>query len=104
MPYANAYVNIDGKRMASVSGGTRWGGGVWINSLDMARFGLLWLRGGKRGNRQIISPSYVKMATTASDHGPDYGFRWWLNTKGGMCRVSKECILRGGGWREYHLH
>jgi CubicO group peptidase (beta-lactamase class C family) len=84
VPYANAYVNIEGKRMASVSGGTRWGGGVWINSLDMARFGLLWLRAGKWGNRQIVSPSYVKMATTASEHGPDYGFLWWLNTKGGM--------------------
>jgi CubicO group peptidase (beta-lactamase class C family) len=83
VPYANAYVDIDGKRMASVSGGTRWGGGVWINSVDMARFGLLWLRGGKWGDRQIVSPSYVKMATTPSAHGPDYGFLWWLNTKQG---------------------
>src|SRR5437870_12510018 len=52
VPYTNSYVNIGGKRMASVSGGTRWGGGVWINSVDMARFGLLWLRGGKWGDRQ----------------------------------------------------
>jgi CubicO group peptidase (beta-lactamase class C family) len=65
VPYTNAYVNIDGKRMASVSGGTRWGGGMWINSADMARFGLLWLRGGRWGDRQIVSSSYVKMATTA---------------------------------------
>ena len=84
VPYTNAYVNIAGERMASVSGGTRWGGGVWINSADMARFGLLWLRGGKWGDRQIVSPSYVKMATTASAHGPDYGFLWWLNTTQGM--------------------
>ena len=33
VPYTNAYVNIDGKRMASVSGGTRWGGGMWISSV-----------------------------------------------------------------------
>jgi len=82
VPYTNAYVNIDGKRMASVSGGTRWGGGMWISTYDMARFGLLWLRGGKWADRQIVSPSYVKMATTASVHGPDYGFLWWLNTTG----------------------
>ena len=82
VPYANAYVDVDGKRMASVSGGTRWGGGMWISSEDMARFGLLWLRGGKWGDRQIVSPSYVKMATTPSAHGPDYGFLWWLNTTG----------------------
>jgi len=84
VPYANAYVHIDGKRMPSVSGGTRWGGGVWINSQDLARFGLLWLRGGRWRDRQIVSPSYVKMATAPSAHGPDYGFLWWLNTKQGQ--------------------
>ena len=66
VPYTNAYVDIDGKRMASVSGGTRWGGGMWINSYDMARFGLLWLRNGKWGDKQIVPPAYVKMATTPS--------------------------------------
>ena len=81
VPYTNAYVDIDGRRMASVSGGTRWGGGMWINTYDMARFGLLWLRNGKWGDRQIVSPAYVRMATTPSAHGPDYGFLWWLNTK-----------------------
>jgi CubicO group peptidase (beta-lactamase class C family) len=82
VPYTNAYVDIDGKRTASVAGGTRWGGGMWISTYDMARFGLLWQRGGKWGDQQIVSPSYVKMATTASAHGPDYGFLWWLNTTG----------------------
>jgi CubicO group peptidase (beta-lactamase class C family) len=82
VPYTNAYVDIDGRRMASVSGGTRWGGGVWISTEDMARFGLLWLRAGKWADRQIVPPAYVKMATTASAHGPDYGFLWWLNTTG----------------------
>jgi CubicO group peptidase (beta-lactamase class C family) len=83
VPYTNAYVTIDGKRMASVAGGTRWGGGMWISTYDMARFGLLWLRNGKWGDRQIVPPDYVKMATTPSRHGPDYGFLWWLNTKPG---------------------
>src|SRR5262245_48733381 len=52
VPYANSYTKIDGKRMASVSGGTRWGGGVWISSYDQARFGLLWLRRGTWGDQQ----------------------------------------------------
>ena len=55
---------------------------MWISTDDMARFGLLWLRGGKWGDRQIVSPAFVKMATTPSAHGPDYGFLWWLNTTG----------------------
>jgi CubicO group peptidase (beta-lactamase class C family) len=82
VPYHNSYVTIDGRRMASVSGGTRWGGGMWIDSWDMARFGYLWLRGGRWGSRQILPPAYVKAAITRSEHGPDYGYLWWLNTLG----------------------
>ncbi len=97
VPYTNAYVEIDGKRMASVAGGTRWGGGMWINSYDMARFGLLWLRNGKWGDRQIISPAYVKMALAPSRHGPDYGFLWWLNTKQGLWPGSPTDAFRAVG-------
>jgi CubicO group peptidase (beta-lactamase class C family) len=84
VPYHNSYVDIDGKKLASVSGGTRWGGGVWINSWDMARFGYLWLRGGKWGDRQIVPPAFVKAAITPSklSNSPDYGYLWWLNTQG----------------------
>jgi CubicO group peptidase (beta-lactamase class C family) len=82
IPYHNSFVDVDGKRMASVSGGTRWGGGVWINAQDMARFGYLWLRGGKWGDKQIVPPDYVKAALAPSQHGPDYGYLWWLNTQG----------------------
>jgi len=82
VPYHNSYVDIDGKRLPSVSGGTRWGGGVWINSWDMARFGYLWLRGGKWGEKQLLQPAFVKAATSPSAHGPDYGYLWWLNTQG----------------------
>jgi CubicO group peptidase (beta-lactamase class C family) len=82
VPYHNSYVTIDGRRMPSVSGGTRWGGGVWIHSWDMARFGYLWLRGGRWGSRQLLPESFVKAATAPSAHGPDYGYLWWLNTQG----------------------
>jgi CubicO group peptidase (beta-lactamase class C family) len=82
VPYHNSYVELNGKQVASVSGGTRWGGGMWINSWDMARFGYLWLRGGDWNGKQILPASYVKSALTPSEHGPDYGYLWWLNTKG----------------------
>jgi CubicO group peptidase (beta-lactamase class C family) len=98
IPYNNSYVEIDGKKMPSVSGGTRWGGGVWINARDMARFGYLWLRGGRWGNRQIIPPDYVKAALTPSDHGPDYGFLWWLNTQGKNAEMPTNAFeARGAG-------
>ena len=54
IPYHNSFVDLNGKKVASVSGGTRWGGGMWINSWDMARFGYLWLRGGKWGDKEIV--------------------------------------------------
>jgi CubicO group peptidase (beta-lactamase class C family) len=82
VPYHNSFVDIDGRKLPSVSGGTRWGGGVWINSWDMARFGYLWLRGGKWGDKQLLQPDFVKAATTPSAHGPDYGYLWWLNSQG----------------------
>jgi CubicO group peptidase (beta-lactamase class C family) len=82
IPYHNSFVDLNGRKVASVSGGTRWGGGVWINAMDMARFGYLWLRGGKWGDRQVLPPAYVKAAITPSQHGPDYGYLWWLNTQG----------------------
>jgi CubicO group peptidase (beta-lactamase class C family) len=81
IPYKNSYAEVDGKKLSSVSGGTRWGGGVWINSWDMARFGYLWLRGGRWNDKQVVPASYVKAALTPSAHGPDYGYLWWLNTQ-----------------------
>ena len=82
IPYPNSYVDLHGKKAPSVSGGTRWGGGMWINSWDMARFGYLWMRGGAWAGKQLIPADYVKAALTPSAHGPDYGYLWWLNTKG----------------------
>ena len=82
VPYTNSYVTHEGRRMASVSGGTRWGGGMWIHAWDLARVGYLWLRQGRWGDRQVLPTAYVAAALTPSAHGPDYGYLWWLNTRG----------------------
>jgi len=78
--YENSSVEIDGKRYPSVSGGTRWGGGLWISARDQARFGLLMLRKGHWGDRQIVSESWLELATKPSPQKADYGMLWWLNT------------------------
>jgi len=80
--YDNSDVTIGGKTMKSVTGGTRWGGGLWINTRDHARYGYLFLRKGRWGNRQILSEKWVTMATTRGRLEPDYGYLWWLNTDG----------------------
>jgi CubicO group peptidase (beta-lactamase class C family) len=78
--YRNSVVEIGGRRMASVSGGGHWGGGVWASTRDHARFGLLHLRRGRWTGRQLISERWIDLATTPTDIRPVYGYMWWLNT------------------------
>jgi TonB family protein len=81
--YDNAAVMVDGRRVTSVPGGTRWGGGLWMNTRDHARFGYLMLRRGEWAGRQIVSPGWIAEATTPSTAlGNDYGYLWYTNTKG----------------------
>jgi len=77
--YENSGVEVDGKVMKSVSGGTRWGGGLWISTLDHARFGLLMLRRGQWNGQRIISESWIDQATSQHGLSPGYGYLWWLN-------------------------
>jgi CubicO group peptidase (beta-lactamase class C family) len=78
--YNNSSATIKGRIMESVSGGTRWGGGLWINTRDEARFGYLFLRNGKWKDKQIISENWIRAATTPTPIAGDYGYLWWLNT------------------------
>jgi len=79
--YENSWVDIDGKKVQSVPGGGHWGGGMFINAWDMARFGYLFLRNGKWKDRQIVSEKWIQMARTPGPANKDYGFaNWYLNT------------------------
>lgn len=80
IPYANSYVEIGGRKIGSVSGGTRWGGGLWINSEDLARFGLLILNHGQWRNQQIVPAKWLADVVTPGERQPGYGYLWWLNT------------------------
>jgi CubicO group peptidase (beta-lactamase class C family) len=81
VPYPNAVATVDGKVLPSVSGGTRWGGGLVISARDEARFGYLLLRQGRWNGRQLVPAAWIKQATTRGPVGPDYGYLWWLNTE-----------------------
>ena len=79
--YDNAWITLDGRPVQVVSGGGHWGGGMFINAWDMARFGLLTLRRGMWGDKRILSEAWVKMALTPTVPQPTYGFmNWFLNT------------------------
>ncbi len=80
--YENAWTEVDGIDVKSVTGGGHSGAGIFINTEDMARFGLLFLNKGKWNDEQLISQKWIKKATTPSIPNPNYGYLWWLNTKG----------------------
>lgn len=80
--YENAWTEIDGLKMKSVTGGGHSGAGLFINSEDMARFGLLFANDGKWIAEQIISENWIQKAISPSKPNANYGYMWWLNKKG----------------------
>ena len=79
--YENSWINLDGVMTQSVSGGGHNGGGIFINSEDHARFGLLYLNDGVWDNKRIISKEWIDKSLNPSTPNPEYGFMWWLNTE-----------------------
>ena len=78
--YDNAWADVDGRRMKSVTGGGHFGGGMFINAYDLARFGYLFLQNGTWNGRTLISPAWIAMAKTPGPANPQYGFcNWYLN-------------------------
>jgi CubicO group peptidase (beta-lactamase class C family) len=79
--YDNAWIELDGKRMQSVPGGSHWGGGVSISSTDQARVGELLLNDGFANGKQVISSEWIKRMRTPCPIAPFYGYLTWLNTE-----------------------
>jgi CubicO group peptidase (beta-lactamase class C family) len=79
--YENSWVNIDGIKTQSVSGGGHNGGGIFISSEDHARFGLLFLNKGMWDGKRIISEEWIEKSISPSETNPEYGYMWWINSK-----------------------
>jgi hypothetical protein len=101
--YENSWVDLDGLRIQSVSGGGHWGGGLWISARDHARFGLLHLRGGKWKGRQLLSPKWISLATASSPTNQRYGYMWWLNRgpEREVPSAPETCFYAAGGGGNY---
>ncbi|MDB5808411.1 MAG: class beta-lactamase-related serine hydrolase [Betaproteobacteria bacterium] len=72
--YENSWIVLDGLPVQSVTGGGHWGGGLFINAYDMARFGYLALNRGRWKDHQLISEQWFEKALTPTSVEPDYGF------------------------------
>ena len=78
--YRNSWIVLDGQAVQVVSGGGHWGGGMFINAYDMARFGLLTMHKGKWNGQQLIPEQWIAQATTPTPAQPTYGYmNFFLN-------------------------
>ena len=84
--YRTSWIEVNGQRMQSVSGGAHWGGGMVISARDHARLGLLIAREGRWGDRQLLSASWVREMLAPSPTNEAYGLLWWLNRGGARYR------------------
>ena len=83
----------------SPMGVNRGGGGVRLRTEDMAKFGLLYMNGGKIDGRQILPAGWAELATAAhicsiSNDGTykyGYGFQFWRIPDNGVA-----CLGMGG--------
>ena len=96
--YEKSKILLNGAIISSVSGGGHFGGGMFINSLDHARFGLLFLRNGKWKNELLLSPEWIKLVQQPSENNESYGYMWWLNKGERKWRGLPENIYYGAGF------
>jgi len=77
--YDNSWIELNGSRVQSVPGGSHWGGGMSIGSLDQALIGQLLLDEGRHQGRQLISSEWIHRMRTPCTQAPFYGYLIWLN-------------------------
>lgn len=92
--YRDSDVVIGGRKITSVSGGAHWGGGIWMNSRDLALYGQLYLNGGSWNDREILPESWIRQTTTSCPCNYMYGYLWWLQHGGDGRQV---CYAAQGG-------
>ncbi|MDN5202884.1 serine hydrolase [Fulvivirgaceae bacterium BMA10] len=97
--YRNSDIEINNQTMKSVSGGGHWGGGMWISTRDLARFGYLFLMKGQWDDQQLFDASWIDNIRTPCEAEPTYGYMWWLNTDRKMWPdvPADSYAARGGG-------
>ena len=82
--YDNSWVEIDGRRMQSVPGGTHWGGGMSIGAVDQALIGQMLLDEGRAGGQQVLSADWARGMLRPCAIAPWYGTLVWLNRQRGV--------------------
>ena len=74
-------LNITDIHWKSYNGLTIGYSDLTMRPLDMAKFGYLFLKGGRWNNQQLISPEWIAESTIKQIDTPltfDYGYQWWI--------------------------
>lgn len=95
--YDNAWVEIDGKRMPSVPGGSHWGGGMSVSARDQALIGQMLLDEGQARGRQVLSRDWIQAMRQPVDIAPYFGYLIWLNHQRKMFPSLPESSFFGVG-------
>ncbi len=82
--YDHAWLEIAGRRVQSVPGGTHWGGGMSISSEDQALIGQLLLDEGRVQGKQVLSAEWIQRMRMPCPIAPYYGYLVWLNHENKM--------------------
>lgn len=97
--YCNSFVEIGGRSVASVCGGSHWGGGLFMSASDHARIGWLVANRGEWDGKAVLSADWVDALGEPGDAHPQYGFLWWSNAGRGLFPSAPESSVfaLGGG-------
>ncbi|MGB4845446.1 MAG: serine hydrolase [Ferruginibacter sp.] len=70
---------------------------LWLNSRDMARFGLLTLNKGTWNGTQLMTDQsyFTSMTNTSQNMNQSYGYLWWLNGKSSFMLPSLSLVFQG---------
>jgi CubicO group peptidase (beta-lactamase class C family) len=96
--YRNATVDIGGRPMVSVPGGSHWGGGLFIGARDHARVGLLVASDGVCDGRRLLPEGWCAELRRPCAIAPFYGLMWWLNTDRNQFPSVPESSWFAFGW------
>lgn len=84
-----------GETAEVTTGGSHWGGGLWLTGEDLARYGQLHLNGGEWDGRRLVSEDWCRMMLQPTPPRPAYGLMWWRNPEAGSDGGSPAGALAG---------
>jgi CubicO group peptidase (beta-lactamase class C family) len=78
-------------------------GTTYTTARDLARLGLLHLRGGRYAGRRVISRRWVRFVRTPAPTTNGYGGFWWLNLNGQLPDVPESAYFASGAFGQTAL-